>query len=192
MSQLLRSLVSEHERVLEVLSALQQFASLAAPPPAEPRETLRAFVRFFREYLDQKHHAKEEDLLFPALIEAGMPRDAGPVGCMLHEHESGRRLLANIATISEGTGAFTELEQGMLAELARQYVPLLTQHIAKENQMLYPMAARLLSADQFEELDATAVVLDARWTSSDGGLEAVGATLVARFSASASPAERAP
>lgn len=192
MSQLLRSLVSEHERVLAVLSALQQFASLAAPPPAEPRETLRAFVRFFREYLDQKHHAKEEDLLFPALIAAGMPRDAGPVGCMLHEHESGRRLLAGIATISEGTGAFTELEQGMLAEFARQYVPLLTQHIAKENQMLYPMAARLLSADQFEELDATAVVLDARWTSSDGGLEAVGATLVARFSASASPAERAP
>jgi hemerythrin-like domain-containing protein len=40
-------------------------------------------------YADRQHHVKEEDLLFLELEKKGMPRDGGPVGVMLMEHQFG-------------------------------------------------------------------------------------------------------
>ena len=45
---------------------------------------------FIKTFADSCHHAKEEDLLFPAMGEAGFPSRGGPVGVMLMEHEQGR------------------------------------------------------------------------------------------------------
>ena len=33
---------------------------------------------------------KEEDLLFEAMVDCGVPREYGPIACMLGEHEAGR------------------------------------------------------------------------------------------------------
>jgi hemerythrin-like domain-containing protein len=99
---------------------------------------------------DRCHHAKEEDLLFVAMEEAGIPRQGGPIGVMLHEHTLGRGYVQGMA---DGLAAYKMGGGGaQVAGNARGYVELLTQHIHKEDHILYPMADRALSAAKQAEL----------------------------------------
>ncbi len=95
---------------------------------------------FFRVFVDKCHHAKEEEVLFPALLEAGLPREGGPVQVMLVEHDAGRKLVAEMYAALEyyrsgAPGAFTSL-----AAAAQGYTQLLLDHILKEDNILYPLA----------------------------------------------------
>jgi hemerythrin-like domain-containing protein len=181
MSQILSNLVREHDRISSVLGALQGFAAVHARLHPEPRKVLGYFALFFREYLDGWHHGKEEALLFPALVDAGLPAHAGPVGCMLHEHDTGRALVTGLAALSQGSESLTPSEVTLLGEIAVNYARLLSTHIAKENQMLYPMALRMLRPEQWTSLDALAAEEDARRGQQGADLEELGATLVASF-----------
>ena len=84
------TLMNEHrviERGLDSLDSLS--AGLSTTDPAA-RVRLGELVRFFREYADRVHHAKEEDRLFTALAAHGFSSQSGPVFVMLSEHEAGR------------------------------------------------------------------------------------------------------
>ena len=80
------TLMNEHrviERGLDSLDGL--CAELSTTDPAT-RLRLGDLVRFFREYADRVHHAKEEDRLFKALAAHGFSSQSGPVFVMLSEH----------------------------------------------------------------------------------------------------------
>ncbi len=73
---------------------------------------------------------------------------------MTAEHELGRRLIREIAA---ATLAYTAGELGARqrwSSAARGYANLLPQHIAKENNVLFPMAERLLTQTEQQELAA--------------------------------------
>jgi hemerythrin-like domain-containing protein len=113
---------------------------------------LERMVEFIRGFADRCHHGKEEDLLFCAMEEAGIPRQGGPIGVMLHEHTVGRNYVQGMA---EGIAAYKAGDSqaaARIAESARGYVALLTQHIHKEDNILYPMADRVLSSAKQAEL----------------------------------------
>jgi hemerythrin-like domain-containing protein len=40
--------------------------------------------------LQAEHRVKEEEILFPAMVEAGFPRNSGQIAAMLHEHSVSR------------------------------------------------------------------------------------------------------
>jgi hemerythrin-like domain-containing protein len=184
MSKLLKTLVSEHERILAVIAALHDFAALHAQDEPDARMTLGKFVQFLREYTDGWHHIKEEDLLFTTMIRAGFPKDHGPVACMLKEHELGRAHVAALAGLARGAGPLTARELAELAEHVMGYARLLVAHIAKENQMLYPMAERNLPGEILDALDEAADAFTAREGARTGrDLETLGETLVARYRA---------
>lgn len=154
MHAFLDTLIDEHERILDALTALHDFARFFAANEDEPRAPLREFVAFFREYVDEWHHHKEEDLLFEALFTAGFPKNTGPVACMNHEHVDGRAHVKSLATIADGEGPLSVAELASLVEVSADYARMLANHIAKENQMLYPMAQRALGDDALDVLDA--------------------------------------
>ncbi len=110
-------------------------------------DDLIRLIDFFRVFVDKCHHAKEEDVLFPALIEAGLPREGGPVQVMLAEHAAGRKLVADM------DGALKDCRSGTLGavpaliEAAKGYANLLTEHISKEDNVLYPIADARIPAD---------------------------------------------
>ncbi len=97
--------------------------------------------RFFQQFADQCHHAKEEDLFFPVLKERGIPEQGGPIGVMLHEHVLGRDCVARMRAASQAQ----PLDTRTFADTARQYIPLLRQHIFKENNVLFRMAEQVMS-----------------------------------------------
>jgi len=57
-----------------------------AAKPIKPEFFLES-ADFIKGFADGCHHAKEEKVLFEAMIKAGVPRVGSPVGAMLAEHE---------------------------------------------------------------------------------------------------------
>ncbi len=106
---------------------------------------------FFKNFADKCHHSKEEKLLFARLQERGMSGEAGPIAVMLHEHEDGRAHVRKIAELSEKK--LTGKAKDELIEHARGYVDLLSQHIQKEDNILYPMGDQILTEQDQEELE---------------------------------------
>ena len=139
-------ILSDEHRVIErVLDALQR---LTAVPVNQSLEQWRKALVFFRHFADQCHHFKEEKVLFPALEEHGIPREGGPIGMMLQEHEEGRAhvkaMVTAVEQLSTGNGTADEV---LLAH-ARAYVTLLREHIQKEDDILFRMADEVIPADE--------------------------------------------
>ncbi len=146
-------LKTEHraiERMLAVLEAAAQ--RLDDSEPVRPG-LFREAVDFVRNFADRCHHGKEEDNLFPRMEAAGVPRAGGPLGVMLLEHDQGREYVAAIAGAIDAFEGGDRSAAGVIAENARGYAGLLRQHIAKEDDVLYPMADRVLSPDDQRELE---------------------------------------
>ena len=83
-------LKDEHQLILRMLALLEKNARLTEQGSFKDYRFYLDGVDFIRNYADRFHHAKEEDILFEALIENGMPRANSPVAAMLMEHDHGR------------------------------------------------------------------------------------------------------
>jgi hemerythrin-like domain-containing protein len=129
----------EHERILEVADALAALV-LAAEAGRWDVDAFADCVTFIRLFADACHHGKEEDLLFPELVQAGMPRDHGPIAVMLQEHQQGRAYARHMAGALDGARAGDAQARATLRNAATGYVNLIRGHIAKEDNVLFPMA----------------------------------------------------
>jgi len=130
----------EHRVIERALAALEVAAErLLAGERVDPAFFLRA-AEFIKEFADGCHHHKEEGVLFPAMQEAGVPVEGGPIGVMLEEHEEGRRLSAAMREGAMRLGAGAAEAGRDTAENALGYVALLRGHILKEDNVLFPMA----------------------------------------------------
>jgi hemerythrin-like domain-containing protein len=148
----IETLMSEHRLILRALGALEAFAEEVRLGGGDQAE-LGRFVTFLREYADGLHHAKEEEILFTAMVEAGFPRQSGPVGVMLAEHDAGRRHVAELAGLAAHTGAWGGPERDGVLRAAGAFAALLRAHIQKEDTILYPLAEQRLPAALAERVD---------------------------------------
>ncbi len=103
---------------------------------------------FFRNFADGCHHHKEEDELFPVLEAAGVPNDGGPIGCMLSEHEQGRRLLKRVSENLDGAAAAEPVAVAAVRTAATDYISMLRFHIQKEDNVLFNLADQMLTEAQ--------------------------------------------
>ena len=90
-----------------------------------------------------QHFRMEEEIFFPALISSGGP--SGPVSIMLMEHAQMTEVIEQMADSVAGPDAE---EYGGLSETL---LIVMQQHNLKEEQILYPIADRIL-AWQMDEL----------------------------------------
>lgn len=135
-------LLAEHELIERGLVLLQSAVVRIENQEPLPEGFAAWAARFFQQFADHCHHAKEEAVLFPVLKQRGIPEQDGPIGVMLHEHVLGRDCVRRMREASQAQPFDAET----FAAAARQYVPLLRQHIFKENNVLFRMAERVMSA----------------------------------------------
>lgn len=155
------TLMNEHRVIERGLDALDDLcAGLSTTDPAV-RHRLGELVRFFREYADRVHHAKEENRLFTALATHGFSSESGPVFVMLSEHEAGRAHVTKLAEIAGGVGPLTAEEAETVREHGTAFSVLLRGHIRKEDNILFPMAAQVLQSPVVEELRTAFEAFDA-------------------------------
>jgi hemerythrin-like domain-containing protein len=142
------NLKNDHVHILKLTEVMEQIAQSPEPDIKD----LETIVDLIKNYADGFHHAKEENLLFPLLGKKGFPSEQGPVGVMLHDHETGRNytrgMSENINLYKKGDKAsLSKIRENMLG-----YVTLLRSHIEKENNILFRMADNVLNNDEQQSL----------------------------------------
>lgn len=141
----------EHDVILKVLDGIErEVAGIRSTGRHDPA-TIGKIVEFIREFADRCHHGKEERHLFARLVERGMAKEGGPVGVMLREHDLGRGFVAAAAAEIALPGGGNSAH---VADALEAYVELLRAHIEKENEVLFPMADRMLADQDQAELAA--------------------------------------
>jgi len=113
---------------------------------------IEKIVDFLKTFADKCHHGKEETVLFPALVLAGVPNENGPIAVMLHEHTVGRGYIKEMSDGVEKYKTGHASAKPVLAGSLMNYVTLLQNHIQKEENVLFPMANRVLTGEKQDEL----------------------------------------
>lgn len=148
-------MIQEHENILKLLAAMQNACCGILNGREVHTGDFRSMIAFARNYADQHHHGKEEQILFQEM--AGR---LGPVGSnlvrhgMLVEHDLGRLHIKNLeAALNQyETAPAVIWKLNILAE-AMGYVGLLRRHIDKENQVAYPYAEKNLPPEILRSID---------------------------------------
>lgn len=153
-------LKKEHEAIKLMMAVLEKICAKLELKEAVSLEHLSGIVEFIRVFADKCHHAKEEDLLFVAMEEAGVPREGGPIGVMLMEHDIGRGYVRELAEAIERYKTGDSGASSKIVESARNYINLLTSHIDKENGILYEIADMHLSEEKQKELSEKFEILE--------------------------------
>lgn len=133
-------LIKEHDAIIVMLNILEKVCLKFDNGESVDETDLENIVEFFKVFADKCHHGKEEDILFPALEEYGIPNEGGPISVMLAEHVEGRD---NVNGMSNAIVAYKEGKESASIEFvlfARSYISLLRAHIDKENNILFKLA----------------------------------------------------
>ncbi len=139
-----RVMVDEHKLILRMIALVEKNTQLLEQGKFRDWQFYLDAVDFIRNYADRFHHAKEEDVLFVELIRNGMPEKQSPIEAMHMEHDQGRAHVRAIEEAAQKSLAGEVGQTAVIAENAKGYAALLRGHIDKENDILYPLAERIL------------------------------------------------
>ena len=139
----LKQLVDEHLLIKRWLALVPAFVDKLDLESAEDRRLVLDAVDFIRSYADGFHHAKEEDILFKYFDE-----DQAILKAMLADHERAR---GHARAVEEGVAG---RDKERVAHHLSAYRDLLSEHIKKEDEILYPWMDRGLTTTQIGELFA--------------------------------------
>ena len=144
-------LMKEHDEGIKYLARLDNAADSIRQNgfSAEAFEQIAEAIRFVDVDIRQ-HNEKEEKYLFPL-----MDRHVnGPAKVMRSEHRELWRVFSelrkSVKDVEEGRIHGTSIKE--LLQSSKLLVELLSQHIAKENEVLFPMAKQVLSSEEYEQL----------------------------------------
>mgnify|MGYP002682374046 CR=1 FL=1 len=147
-----QELRNEHEGIRVALAVLERMADSTERGVAPDLNDADRILEFLQTFADKCHHGKEEDLLFPAMERAGVPREHGPIGVMLTDHEHGREHIKAMVQALAGLRSGDSDAPAAFAAAARGYVQVLSNHINKENNVLFVMAEQNLPPEEHARL----------------------------------------
>ena len=113
-------LEEEHQVILRMLNYIEIGLKKLEDGKAINLTIFENGIDFIRNFADKCHHGKEEDLLFVKAIEKGIPKESGPIGMMLYEHELGREF------IKKSSLALKNNKNKELIDNLRGYIYLMT------------------------------------------------------------------
>lgn len=148
----LRKLVEEHTLIKRCVACVPALTAAVDVETEADRALVREVVDFIRNYADRYHHAKEEDVLF-TYFDAGLDI----LQVMHADHEAAR---AHVRAIVKALDRRDRAD--LVAHLAAWH-DLLTEHIRKEDEVLYPWMDRHLETSQVGRLWSAFAAIDAEF-----------------------------
>ena len=143
----LNVLMDEHRGFSQMLDVLDAIAGRLEHGVDVPMAMLVDVLDFFENFTD-RHHDKEEEMLFPLLAKHGIGPDQTVVSALMSQHEAGRIYGTKMR------GALRRMQQldpaaaADLAADARGYTELIREHIRIEDEYFYKLADQVLTEDE--------------------------------------------
>ena len=140
-SPAVKNLVDEHVLIKRMLALIPTIADFVENSETVDKDLILSCVDFIRGYADKFHHMKEEDILFKYVDE-----QSEIIKIMYEDHDTGRNHVKNVVEGAENGN------KAQIKEHLHGYRDLLTQHIKKEDEILYPWIERQMTDNQIGEL----------------------------------------
>jgi hemerythrin-like domain-containing protein len=146
-----------HRRIERFLAVLVKVCerSKGGPLPADERAALDTALTYFRTAAP-KHTADEEQSLFPRLRASGQAEAA--LDCLAQlesDHQAAGRDHGTVDSLGIrwlGEGKLTARQAKEMKQALKRLARLYASHIAIEDMELFPLAARVLRADELAEV----------------------------------------
>lgn len=139
----MKKLVEEHVIIKKWVVLIPKIIEDLNVETKEGKELILNGIDFIRSYADKFHHAKEEEVLFKYFDEG-----LDILKVIHQDHETAR---GHVRAVLE---AVDKNDNKTIAEHLKAYYELLSEHIKKEDEILYPWMDRNLSTSQIGELFA--------------------------------------
>jgi len=166
----IQALVNEHKLIMRLLAIIPAILRNIDLCTEQGQQTVVLSVDFLRSFADKYHHAKEEDILFKCFDE-----NLDILKVMHQDHEAGR---AHIRAVLDSV---SRRDTAGVVEHLTAYRDLLTEHIKKEDEILYPWMDRQLSDTQIGRLFAAFSEVDVRFADTRVRCENIITTMEHRF-----------
>jgi hemerythrin-like domain-containing protein len=137
----MKKLVDEHVLIKRWIALIPEVVKNLDVKSDEGRQLILDGIDMIRSYADKFHHAKEEEILFKYFDENS------DILKVMHEDHTRARAL-----VKEMLDALEKRDQKTIAENLMAYRDLLTEHIRKEDEILYPWMDNQLSTSQVGEI----------------------------------------
>lgn len=137
----IKKLVDEHTLIKRLIALIPEVIETVKTSPKIDKDLVLGVTDFIRSYADKFHHAKEEEILFKYF---NVNLDI--VKTMLQDHDTGRNHVKSIIK------ALEENDRESIVKHLNGYRELLTEHIKKEDEILYLWMDKNLSTTQVGEL----------------------------------------
>ena len=149
-----RIILEEHAALAAMLRSipllLAQHRRQGTPPDFA---VLRAMLFYVDEFPEKRHHKKESELLFPKLRERTTL--AGDVLDQLDaDHGHGEHRIRELEHALLGFEMMGEPRRAAFEQAIDRYVRFYLAHMAMEEQQILPLAEKVLTAQDWAELDA--------------------------------------
>src|ERR1035437_3065592 len=139
-------LFDEHDIIVSAINTAKEADKLIAKDEISYEKLVKNLIKFFREYADQYHHHKEEQILFPEMSKKNELLEDGVIKEMFENHEDFRDLIKSVETFLDEknyTGAQKQLNI---------YTESLLDHIAVENDEVFQIAETLFGDEELEKI----------------------------------------
>jgi len=150
----LQILREEHAAMAAVLRSMAMM--IERGPDAQQGhffDVLRAMLFYIDEFPERLHHPKESNHLFPKLARVA-PEMLPVIHQLEADHMNGEANVRELQHMLLAWELIGETRRGPFVECARDYVRFYLEHMRIEDTQLLPAASRLLSAQDWSELDA--------------------------------------
>ena len=114
--------------------------------------TLRSMLFYVDEFPEKRHHRKESELLFPKL-RARTPLSRDLLDRLDADHARGERNIRDLEHALLGFEMMGEPRREAFEQAAERYVEFYLAHMALEEQQLLPLAERVLTEQDWADLD---------------------------------------
>ena len=132
-----------------ILLLLEQHRRAATQPDFA---ALRAMLFYVDEFPEQRHHRKESELLFPKL-RARTPLSRELLDKLDADHELGEHMIRELEHALLGFEMLGEPRRLAFERAAQRYVDFYLAHMALEEREILPLAERMLTAQDWADLD---------------------------------------
>lgn len=137
----MKKLVDEHALIKRVVALIPKQIERIDLDSRECRDQVLTIIDFIRSYADRYHHAKEEDILFKHFDE-----NLDIIQVMYTDHTNARN---HVKAIVKGVET---RDESVVKDHLEAYHELLSEHIKREDEILYVWMDRNLSMTQVGQL----------------------------------------
>lgn len=115
--------------------------------------TLRAMLFYMDEFPEQRHHRKESELLFP-MLRARTDAAGAVLDRLDQDHARGERAIRDLEHALLAFEMMGESRREAFEVAVQQYVDFYFEHMTLEEKQVLPLAERLLTSEDWSQLDA--------------------------------------